>query len=253
MPNYIRSQSPWLAAAEAVQGAVNPLTQLYSQLPQIRAQMQQHADQMGIQQGRLGLEQQELGMKAPVYNAQASNYQAGAGLDQQRTANLAQLLQFALAGANADTNPLTRNVTGAALLDPNAAQQMRNDMTKPMMLNQNETAFTNPQMGEVKPLAQGLVNAPFGNTVLGGTPFGANQPAVIQQGQFRPPGSMNLDPSTAAFNLARVAEVMDNLGLSENEINPLLRAASSRALAAPFSNTATSTNKPVIKSIKQIR
>lgn len=61
MSNYIRTQSPWIAAAEGLQQAVNPLAQMYSQLPQIRAQMQQHADQMGIQQGRLNLEGQEYG------------------------------------------------------------------------------------------------------------------------------------------------------------------------------------------------
>jgi len=232
MPNYIRTQNPWIAAAESMQQVASPLANMYMQLPQVRAQMQRHADEMGIRQGQLDLSQQELGMKAPVYNAQAGNYNAEAGLHNQQAANLGQLLQFAMQGANADTNPLTKNMTGAALLSPDSAQRMRGDVTKPMTLNQNETAFTNPEMGQVSPLAQGIVNAPFGNTVMQGMQLGGTnqQPAVIQQGQFRPPGSMQLDPSTAAFNLARVAEVLDSLGMDEQQLTPLLQAASSRAL-----------------------
>jgi hypothetical protein len=255
MPDYIRSQNPWLAAAESMQGVANPLMKLYTQLPQVRAQMQQHADQMGIQQGRLDLDQQEFGAKVPVYNAQAANFNAGAGLDKQKTLNLEQLLSFAMQGAQADTNPLTRNMTGAALLDPGSAQQMRNDVTKPMMLNQNETAFSNPQMGPPAMLAQGMVNSPFGNTVMQGAPAGTNQPPVIQQGQFRAPGSTSLDPSTVGKNWASVLQTLSEQDLPEEQLNPFVQLIMqlTKGQQATGGGQQVQTNRPVIKSIKQIK
>jgi len=215
---------------------------MYTQLPQIRAQMQAHADQMGIAQGRLNLDQQETEAKIPVYGAQTKNYNAEAGYRDQQANQLAQLIQFAQQASQADPNRLTAALTGAGALDATSAARMRNDITKPLLLNQNQTAFGNPQTGAPTPLAQGVVNAPFGNTVMQGTQLGGtNQPSVIQQGQFRPPGSMNLDPSTAALNFGKLAEILDNLGGGTNEITALLQAAQQRATGGA-QPTASGTN-----------
>lgn len=226
MPNYIRTQNPWIAAAESLDQISSPLARMYAQLPQVRAQMQQHADQMGIQQGRLMLDQQEMGAKIPVFNAQANNYNAEAGYHEQQAAQLRELISNALSGSLADTNPLTQPMTRAALLNPNAAQQMRADVTKPLTLNQNETAFSNPALGPVQPLAQGMVNAPFGNTVLGGIPLseqvtnrvGPN----IQGGAFRPFGSAALDPTTRLKNVAGVLDTLGKTDMTEEQLAPFV-------------------------------
>lgn len=234
MPNYIRTTNPWIAAADALDQGVSPLARMYTQLPQVRAQMQQHADQMGIAQGRLMLDQQESQARLPVFAAQAANYNAESGLRNQQAEEIAQLLRNAAVGSQGDAQALARAAAFSALTNPNAAQGLRNDITKPLTLNANETAFSNPQMGTPTPIAQGVVNAPFGNTVLAPAALGGTNvnPAPLQVGQFSPHASTELDPASAALRLGELAKIANEYGGAAGRTNAmtLLDAAQKRAM-----------------------
>lgn len=288
MPNYIRTQNPYIAAAESMDQIANPLARMFVQLPQVRAQMQQHADQMGIAQGRLNLEQQnsifsndlanrkyglereELNARIPLYGAQTSNYNAEAGLHNQQANQLMRLMELSKAaqagkyqsagggyGMGGPTMEQANNnafaqalgaLAASSALDPTAAARALETEQKPLTLNANETAFGRDN----RPFAQGMVNAPFGNTVLGGMQLGGGgQPSVIQQGQFRPPGSMQIDPSTGALNLGKLAELVDTVGAGgaadEQMINSLLQQAFQRAGGGALSNKSATVQSDRVK------
>jgi hypothetical protein len=278
MPNYIRQQSPWVSAAESMNGGLNVLAGMYSQLPQIRAQQQHQADQLALQQGALDLNQQEHLAKVPVYNAQAANYQAGADKDKAGAAQLNMLMEFAKQAQQAKylerggsqlqngqgptienaqnmaTAQLLAALAGASTLAPDSAQRALEAEQAPVKLNAGQTAF-DPR--SFTPLAQGLVSAPFGNTVQAGMQLPGN-PVIQQQGQFRPSAAGQIDPTTRAKNVMEYLTGKGELGTKTIE-NPAVQKILEQVEAALFNQgggTLSSnppTQRPVIKSIKQIR
>lgn len=273
MPNFVRTQSPWIGAADAMQQGLSPLAQMFQELPQIRMRMQQHADQMGIQQGNLDLNRQELDAKRPVFAAQTKQYEAEATKSQSEAEKLGMLMNFArqaqAAKYQSQAMPMTNGPTlehaknqefaallgalaGSSTLDPSAAQRALESEQKPLVLATGQTAF--PAQGG-GPMAFGGVNSPFGNTVMGGSVPGT-KPQVLQQGQFAPKGTTAQNPFLDAFRMAQIAALQENGELPAGmEVDPQMfkqviqGLIGSQQAAQPQVNT----NRPVIKSIKQIR
>ena len=229
MPNYIRQQSPWVGAAEGMQGGLGVLANMYSQLPQIRAQQQHRADQLAIQQGGLDLNQQEHLAKVPVYNAQAANYQAGADKDSATVqqllrglelSKLAQAGKFTQRGGmspdmQGPVDPIQQAMAqvlsafaGSTAMDPASAQRALAVEQAPVKLNMGQTAFDPNTMN---PTAQGLVSAPFGNVVQQGMEL-PGSPVVQQQGQFRPSAAGQINPTTESLNVIKALAGMQELG-----------------------------------------
>lgn len=292
MPNYIRTQSPWLAAANAMQGVVDPMARMYSQLPQIQMQMQQNADQNALAHGRLQLEQQQQTMQAPVYESQAASHNAMAEKykqdamtqqllnalspqagDAKRTSYLNQ--QGFVPGMPTRTNAgigsqadLLAALAAAAVLSPSSAASAMQNEQAPVMMNQNQVAvdpFTRaimgmgqssvpagnvmrpPTMGQQPsaPLQPGMFSSPYGNNVMNA------QGGTVQQGQFRPPGTIQIPESTEALNVLKALEIADNLGMGTNIVSQLQAMLTGKG---QMPQPTQQTNAPVgIKSIKQIR
>jgi len=274
MPNFVRTQSPWIGAADAMQQGLNPLAQMFQELPQIRMRMQQHADQMGIQQGNLDLNREELDARRPVLAAQTKQYEAEATKAQSEAEKLGMLMGLAkqaqAAKYQSRAMPMTNGPTlehaknqefaallgalaGSATLDPSAAQRALESEQKPLVLATGQTAF--PAQGG-GPIAFGGVNSPFGNTIMGGSVPGT-RPQVLQEGQFAPKGSMAQNPFLDAFRLAQIAACKENGELRAGmEIDPNLFKSVIQGLLSgqqAGQQPQVNTNRPVIKSIKQIR
>jgi len=231
MPNYIRTTSPWITAANAVGGVTDPIARAMQQAPMIRAQMQHQADMLGIQQGQLDLSQQQLNAQLPHYAAQAEQEQAMAEKyrqDAQAVAILNAMVpkitgakrmavqneqgyvpgmptrQNAAIMGNADVQGM---LAASALLGKGSAATALNNEQQPIRINQGQTGFD--RMGV--PQMQGAMNVPFGNTLMAPQRVGA-VPQILQQGQFSPSREM-ANPAASAANLANV---MKTLG----EFNP---------------------------------
>lgn len=276
MPNYFRQQSPWLDAAQGIERGAGQLSQIMMQVPQVRAQMQRHADEMGIRQGGLELQQQEHLAKVPVYNAQAMNYQAGAEKDNATVqqlmrglemSKLAQENEFIRRGGmptqtQSPVDPMQQAMAlvqsafaGTTAMDPASSQRAYTAATTPVKYNLNQIGL-DPNTG--KQVGGGLVSVPHGNPVFAPSD-GTNALTSLVLGQFRPSGAGQLDPSTIGKNTADYLTQKQNLGskvLENPAVSNLLQQVEALMLNRGGGNTnqtQAATQRPVIKSIKQIR
>ena len=226
MPNYIRTTSPWITAANAVGGVTDPIARAMQQAPMIRAQMQHQADMLGIQQGQLDLSQQQLNAQLPHYAAQAEQEQAMAEKyrqDAQAVAILNAMVpqitgakrmavqneqgfvpgmptrQNAAIMGNADVAGM---LAAGALLGKGSAATALNNEQQPIRINAGQTGFSRAGVPEM----QGLVSAPFGNSVYAPQQVGET-PRLMQPGQFSPSREI-ANPAAGAANLANVMKVL---------------------------------------------
>lgn len=276
MPNYIRQQSPWVGAAEGMQGGLGVLANMYSQLPQIRAQQQHQANQLAIQQGALDLQQQEQLAKVPVYQAQAANYRAGADKDSTTAQQLMRGLEMSkLAQENefirrGGMNPQTQDpvdpiqqamalvqsaFAGTTAMDPASSQRAYTASTAPVKYNLNQIGF-DPNTG--KQVGGGLISVPHGNPIFA-PGNGTNALTSLLPGHFRPSAAGIIDPTTRAKNVMQYLTDKQNLDSNQLEdpgVSNILRQVESVLFnqgGGTQTNQAPATQRPVIKSIKQIR
>ncbi len=228
MPNYIRTTSPWITAANAVNGMADPIARAMQQAPMIRAQMQHQADMLGIQQGQLDLSQQQLNAQLPHYAAQAEQEQAMAEKYRQDAQAVAILNAMVPKIKNAKTVAVLNEqgfvpgtgtpdryngailnnadvagmLAAGALLGKGSAATALNNEQQPIRINQGQTGFSRSGVPEM----QGMASVPLGNTLMAPQQVGA-VPQILQQGQFSPSHQM-ANPAAGAANLANVMKVL---------------------------------------------